>query len=98
MQKIRQTGKKTHRQSIDRDCDSERVLDREKERELGRERDKEGHGGKTETKIVRNTSRYDVHIGLNNTSLSVNKPWHFMPFQKYRVWQVQLNDPTVIVQ
>ena len=51
MQKIRQTGKKTHRQSIDRDCDSERVLDQEKEREVGRERDKEGHGGKTETKI-----------------------------------------------
>ena len=38
----------------------------------------------------------DVHIELNNTR--VNKPWHFMPFQKYRVWQVQLNDPTVFVQ
>ena len=42
MQKIRQTDKKTHRQSNDRDCDSERVFDQEKERERGRERDKEG--------------------------------------------------------
>ena len=40
--KIRQTDKKTHRQSNDRDYDSERVLDQEKERERGRERDKEG--------------------------------------------------------
>ena len=27
-----------------------------------------------------------------------NKPSHSIPFQKYWVWQVQLNDPTVFVQ
>ena len=27
-----------------------------------------------------------------------NKPSHSAPFQKYLVWQVQLNDPTVFVQ
>ena len=27
-----------------------------------------------------------------------NKPSHSIPFQKYFVWQVQLNDPTVFVQ
>ena len=45
---------------------------------------------------VRKTPWDDVRIGLNNTR--VNKPSHFMPFQKYRVWQVQLNDPAVFVQ
>lgn len=99
--KIRQTDKKTHRQSSDRDCDSERVLDQEKERERGRERDKEGQGGRTETEIVRKTSRNDVHINKINILHKknyINKPWHFMPFQKYRVWQVHLNDPTVFVK
>ena len=61
------------------------------EREHQTERKRE-----TDRKIVRKTTWNDVHIELNNTR--VDKPWHFMPFQKYRVWQVQLNDPTVFVQ
>ena len=78
-----QTKRQTHRQSNDR------YYDRERERIGPREREQD-------IETARKTPWNDVHIELNNTG--VNKPWHSMPFQKYRVWQVQLNDPTVFVQ
>ena len=64
-------------------------------REKGKKGEREGEG-ETDWKIVRKTPWNDVHISLNN--ITVNKSSHFMPFQKYRVWQVHLNDPTVFVQ
>ena len=68
----------------------------EREHRTKRKREGErGREGETE-KNSRKDSQDDVHVGLNNTR--VNKPSHFMPFQKFRVWQVQLNDPTVFVQ
>ena len=64
-------------------------------REKGKKGEREGEG-ETDWKIVRKTPWNDVHISLNN--ITVNKSSHFMPFQKYRVWQVHLNDRTVFVQ
>ena len=84
---IRQTDKK------DRHTDSPMIgIMTKREHWTKKKREKEGE---TDRKIVRKTPWNDVHIGLNN--IRVNKPSHFMPFQKYRVWQVQLNDPTVFV-
>ena len=37
-------------------------------------------------------------IPIKQDRSTENKPSHSAPFQKYLVWQVQLNDPTVFVQ